>query len=359
MKKSLINEIRGDFLVVEYLDDKKYRCQCTKCGHVIESFSANINERLRCQQCKPGYTKNLIGQEFGLLVVTGYNKETKKWKCRCVCGETTEVKSNNLKNGNTASCGKCNYIKHAGSDVAGGTRLSQINRKISKNNTSGIPGVSWNIRKEKWQASIRFGGKNYFLGYHDNKEFAGELVEEAKLRLTSNFLDWYEEFKKKSTQCKVCGKLFISKNGLGLHCSDECRHKSLNQLKVKHDKLHYETPLPEEKSCIICVEKFFQKHRNETMCSWICKEERKAEHARQASIEKSKRKGKELQKKCVICGELFHPHGKQKPVLTNVEKNYTGKARQGGKRHGKKEQKKTKKRITRNCRPSCRLFLMQ
>lgn len=194
--KSLLNSIHGDFEVLEYIGNRKYKCRCTKCGHTIESFSTNINDRLLCQQCKPGYTKSLIGQQFGLLRVTEYNKETKKWICECTkCGKSTEVRSNNLKNQNTGSCGRCKYIEQAKNDVVGGTKLSQLSRKINQNNTSGFSGVSWNRRKNKWAAAITFRGKHYFLGYHENKDFAAKIVEEARAHLTSEFLDWYEQYK--------------------------------------------------------------------------------------------------------------------------------------------------------------------
>lgn len=49
--------------------------------------------------------ENLVGKHFGLLTVLDYNEETKKWKCICDCGKTTEVIGYNLKQGNTKSCG--------------------------------------------------------------------------------------------------------------------------------------------------------------------------------------------------------------------------------------------------------------
>lgn len=53
---------------------------------------------------------DLTGQTFGYLTVikniplegrTTYSK----WLCKCVCGETKEVRGSHLKNGLTRSCG--------------------------------------------------------------------------------------------------------------------------------------------------------------------------------------------------------------------------------------------------------------
>lgn len=54
--------------------------------------------------------KGFLGGRFGLLEVIGYNEETKKWICKCDCGNITEVLGYNLKQGNTKSCG---HLKNA------------------------------------------------------------------------------------------------------------------------------------------------------------------------------------------------------------------------------------------------------
>ena len=56
------------------------------------------------------------GDRFGRLVVkeisTIKNKQGKMWKCECDCGEVVLCRSDNLKNGNTTSCG-CKNIEWA------------------------------------------------------------------------------------------------------------------------------------------------------------------------------------------------------------------------------------------------------
>lgn len=42
---------------------------------------------------------------------------------------------------------------------------NQMNRGMSRNNTSGFKGVSWHPRENRWVAAIRVAGKLIYLGY--------------------------------------------------------------------------------------------------------------------------------------------------------------------------------------------------
>lgn len=61
--------------------------------------------------------------------------------------------------------------------------ITQNNRNgnLRRNNSSGVSGVSFNKRKQKWTAAVTCDGP-HFLGYHDNKDDAirARLVGEAK-----------------------------------------------------------------------------------------------------------------------------------------------------------------------------------
>ena len=58
---------------------------------------------------------------------------------------------------------------------------NQRNRRLSKNNTSGVNGVTWYKNSNKWLARIHFNGVQIYLGYYVNLEdavkarLAGEL----------------------------------------------------------------------------------------------------------------------------------------------------------------------------------------
>lgn len=56
------------------------------------------------------------------------------------------------------------------------------NRGITNRNTSGIVGVSWNIRKEKWVAYITVSGTFISLGYHSEKHVAEAARKAAEVK---------------------------------------------------------------------------------------------------------------------------------------------------------------------------------
>jgi len=66
------------------------------------------------------------------------------------------------------------------------------------NNINGYKGVYWNKIQKKWFATITFKGKTYYLGSYDNPKDAGEIYLKAKVRIYTDFLEWYEkEFRNK------------------------------------------------------------------------------------------------------------------------------------------------------------------
>lgn len=49
---------------------------------------------------------------------------------------------------------------------------NQRNRSMRSDNTSGVPGVSWNKRDSRWMAHIKINGQHKNLGYFDTLEEA-------------------------------------------------------------------------------------------------------------------------------------------------------------------------------------------
>lgn len=80
-----------------------WKCQC-ECGNITSVQTSNLtNGHTTSCGCKAGRT-NIIGERFGRLVVLQYTQNS-KYLCLCDCGNEVEVATNNLKNGNTKSCG--------------------------------------------------------------------------------------------------------------------------------------------------------------------------------------------------------------------------------------------------------------
>jgi hypothetical protein len=69
------------------------------------------------------------------------------------------------------------------------SQQNSYNRQISKNNTSGYRGVSYNkIRKTRpWQASIYMYGKRKHLGFFTTKEEASQAYEEKAKEIHGEF----------------------------------------------------------------------------------------------------------------------------------------------------------------------------
>jgi hypothetical protein len=63
------------------------------------------------------------------------------------------------------------------------------NSKLSKNNTSGIKGVSWHKKSMKWCATIGVYGKTIYLGLFDNLELAELVITEARNKYHGEFVN--------------------------------------------------------------------------------------------------------------------------------------------------------------------------
>ena len=60
--------------------------------------------------------------------------------------------------------------------------------KLQKNNTSGVPGVTWVLRDEVWRATICFKGKCRYLGQYRKFEDAVKARKRAEEELYDSFL---------------------------------------------------------------------------------------------------------------------------------------------------------------------------
>jgi len=86
------------------------RCECgTETIATTNELRSGHKKSCGCLKHKP-HPENLKGQRFGRLVVMKRIGTSEKdrhpiWRCKCDCGKKTEVRSCDLKSGNTKSCG--------------------------------------------------------------------------------------------------------------------------------------------------------------------------------------------------------------------------------------------------------------
>ena len=126
------------------------------------------------------------------------------WHCRCDCGKEVDVRQSNLQNGWTRSCG-CQRDPQKNLHYTDGTCLEMLRPDLMyKTNTSGVRGVYFSSKRNKWIAQIMFKQKCYYLGGYDNIEDAAKVRSEAEEKLFGDFLKWYkEERSKKAKQHQI------------------------------------------------------------------------------------------------------------------------------------------------------------
>lgn len=64
---------------------------------------------------------------------------------------------------------------------------NQANKRLQKNNLSGVKGVCWNASIKKWKAQIKYLGKNIALGHYVDKSAAVSVVSEARRAFHGDF----------------------------------------------------------------------------------------------------------------------------------------------------------------------------
>lgn len=166
----------------KYHSTKIYKCRCV-CGNIIE---VNINKlhtgHVKSCGCRRFRWKDLTGQKFGRLEVLqfAFTKDKKNyWKCRCECGNIRYVNTASLTNGTTVSCGCKNDENRASLSsldrgLVDGTMKCALkkDRKLNKNNSSGVRGVHYDKNRKLWVAQIMLQRKAHLLGRFKTKKEA-------------------------------------------------------------------------------------------------------------------------------------------------------------------------------------------
>lgn len=94
----------GKLVALEYLGQSKWKCKCD-CGNekIVSGGHLETGHTKSCGCYRPPRI-DLTNQRFGRLIAIEYNGNS-KWKCKCDCGNEVLVETNNLRTGNTKSCG--------------------------------------------------------------------------------------------------------------------------------------------------------------------------------------------------------------------------------------------------------------
>lgn len=95
----------GSLTVLE-IYKSNYICRCS-CGKKVIRTKYRLDQGGTC-----GHKDDtlMLGKTFGELTIIDFNIKTKKWICKCSCGNITEVETRYLNSGNTKSCGHTKYL---------------------------------------------------------------------------------------------------------------------------------------------------------------------------------------------------------------------------------------------------------
>ena len=203
--KRLEGQRFGKLTVIEEAGRNKHKevlwkCLCD-CGNEKISCTMSLCYG-KVQSCGCLRAVRLEGQRFGRLTVieeTGRGKgKSVLWKCLCDCGNEKIASTASLHSGKVRSCG-CIYLEwtkqmaseNMAKNFAEGTNLLVLNSRPNKNNTSGVKGVFFDKRANKWRATLIFRGKRYWLGAHNSFEAAAKARREAEELLHDPILKKY------------------------------------------------------------------------------------------------------------------------------------------------------------------------
>lgn len=145
-------------------------CKCD-CGNMI---TVNITDlrtgRRKSCGCLKKERYNIIGQRYGKLTVIRRESRGSHaiFLCRCDCGRKIFVRGDSLRSGKTVSCGCSKRSKDKIDQLRAGRKLDAhtsgvfFKGTISKNNTSGINGVT-RLKNGKYRAYIGYKNKMYSI----------------------------------------------------------------------------------------------------------------------------------------------------------------------------------------------------
>lgn len=180
-----------------------WSCKCD-CGNLVNVSTTDLRAgRRKSCGCLKKERYNLVGQRFGKLTVI--RKDTygthAKYLCRCDCGQEIVVRGDSLMSGKTVSCGCSKRAEDKIDQLRAGRKLDDhtsgifFKGTISKNNTSGINGVS-KLKSGKYRAYIGYKNRVYSLIEDYNINIASEVREKAEQAVKDGvFEEWIKKLK--------------------------------------------------------------------------------------------------------------------------------------------------------------------
>lgn len=155
-------------VIYRYRKGKKYyyHCECD-CGSTTNVEASQLEHRRQTTcLCKGQFLE--IGKTYDRLTV---RKRIRRgvYECDCACGKSgIHVTTADILKHNVRSCGCAS---------------EPFNRKVRKDSSTGIRGVSIHNASGKYTAYIGKNGKNHYLGIFSDKKDAQQARENAEKEL--------------------------------------------------------------------------------------------------------------------------------------------------------------------------------
>ena len=227
--KDLTGKRFGRLIVIERVgkdrrNNATWRCLC-ECGNECIVTTCNLNRGstkscgcLAKELSSERALDNLIGQRFGKLVVVKRAENRGKevcWECKCDCGNIHIARANDLKKGNTKSCG-CLYKNDLkGKRFERLTVIEEYGRnkydevlwtcQCDCGNKSIVRGTDLIQNKVKSCGCLR---KELMYG-ENNRNYNPDLTDEDRQdrRLVEGYKEWAYKIKEQANFiCDCCGE---------------------------------------------------------------------------------------------------------------------------------------------------------
>lgn len=214
----------GEWKVLEYVGDRKYRCQCS-CG-IIKDVRSSYLRNGNSKSCGHDKIIDLTGRKFGELSVIEYSNSG-YWKCQCSCGKIVYKHTRGLRNGQSVSCGHIIVDNLCGQTFGELTAIEYVGNSYWKCKCS--CGNEKNVRRDHL-----INGRVTSCG-HKNKieDLTGRQFNEWTVLKYVGDGHW---------ECRCsCGKIRnVSRYNLVYSRSKSCGHKKIERLRelslVKRDE---------------------------------------------------------------------------------------------------------------------------
>ena len=182
-----------------------WECKCD-CGNIVyvSQNSLTRNQKRSCGCLQKVRQNDLVGNTYGRLTVIGKSEQQKNqktlWECKCECGNTILVRGGSLISGATKSCGcgaaeigKKYYKNNLSSSYIMGTKIDFLRAdetKLGKSNTSGIKGVYYSTRDDRYIAFLTFRGQTFRKSCKTLQEAA--VARRKMKQVHEEFLEWWD-----------------------------------------------------------------------------------------------------------------------------------------------------------------------